>query len=195
MKTLCARFAAACIAVVLGSIAPAHASQDNLASAEAAANLPGLHDFDFLVGEWRVHHRRLKERLAGSNEWFEFDGTLTNYRLMEGSANVGENFFDMPGGAYRGVGLRSYDPKSGQWASWWLDGRDPFGDLDPPAKGHFENGIGTLYADSTFQGKPVRVRVLWSRITPASARWEQSFSADGGKTWEMNWVSDFRRAR
>jgi hypothetical protein len=195
MKSFRAALTAAVIVAAFGSVSPAHSSQDTPKPAEAAANLAGLHDFDFLVGQWRVHHRRLKERLADSRAWFEFDGTLENRKLMEGWANVGENLFDMPGDAYRGVGLRSYDPKTGQWASWWLDGRDPFGALDPPAKGRFEKGIGTFYADSTFKGKPIRVRVVWSRITPSSARWEQSFSADGGNTWELNWVSDFQRVK
>jgi hypothetical protein len=183
----------ALLATMASSVA-ANASQDNPKAPQAAWNLSGLHDFDFLVGNWRVHHRRLKERLADSHEWLEFDGTLRNWKLMDGWGNVGENFFDMPGGAYRGVGMRAYDPKTGQWASWWLDQRYPEDALDPPSKGHFESGIGTLYADSTFKDKPVRVRVVWSHITPTSARWEQSFSIDSGKTWELNWISEFTRA-
>ena len=112
---------------------------------------------------------------------------------MDGLANMDDNVFDMPGGTYRGVALRSYDPKSGQWAIWWLDGRNPFGDLDPPVKGRFENGVGTFYADDTLRGKPIRVRFIWSHITATSAHWEQAFSPDGGKTWEINWLTDFRR--
>jgi hypothetical protein len=175
--------------------APSHSHAENGEQLATAEHEAGLHDFDFLVGDWRVRHRRLKQRLAHSQEWIEFDGTLSNRALMQGWANVGDNFFDMPGGAYRGVGFRAYDPNAKQWASWWLDGRTPFGDLDPPAKGRFENGIGTFYADSTFEGQPIRVRVIWSHITRTSARWEQSFSPDGGKTWEINWTSDFERIR
>jgi len=112
---------------------------------------------------------------------------------MDGLANMDDNVFDMPGGTYRGVALRSYDPKSGQWAIWWLDGRNPFGDLDPPVKGRFENGVGTFYADDTLRGKPIRVRFIWSHITATTAHCEQAFSPDGGKTWEINWLTDFRR--
>jgi hypothetical protein len=181
--------------VALTAAVPAHASQDTPPLPPASGNLGGLHDFDFLIGEWQVKHRKLKERLANSNEWIEFEGTCHNYPLIDGWANVDENLFKVPGAAYRGVGLRSYDPKSGQWAIWWLDGRNPFGDLDPPVKGRFANGVGTFYADDTLRGKTVKVRFMWSQITPTSAHWEQAFSPDGGKTWETNWTMEFRRVR
>jgi hypothetical protein len=179
---------------VAGSIAAARADQGAPPPGPAAANLAHLHDFDFLVGDWRVHHRRLKERLANSHEWVEFDGTLSTRQLMDGWANAGDNLFEMPGGDHRGVGFPAYDSKTGLWSVWWLNDSNPSGALDPPAKGHFENGIGTLYADDTLRGKAVRVRVTWSQITATSARWEQAYSPDNGKTWETNWVSAFRRA-
>lgn len=185
--------ACACIATLLAST-PTQASQDNPPAA-SAANLGGLHDFDFLAGQWRTHHRKLKERLANNHEWVEFDGTQSMRKLMDGYANEDENIFNVPGGAYRGVTLRAYDPKTGQWAIWWLDGRNPFGDLDPPVKGSFKDGVGTFYADDTLRGKPIRVRFLWSHITPTSARWEQAFSADGGQTWEINWTTRFERVK
>ena len=90
-------------------------------------NLSGLHDFDFLIGRWQVHHRRLNERLANSHEWVEFEGTLITRQLMDGWANMGDNLFKMPGGEVRGVSLRSYDPRTGQWAVWWLDGGNASG--------------------------------------------------------------------
>jgi hypothetical protein len=183
--------ASACL--FLGA-ATLHASQDTPKAIQGKANLSGLHDFDFLVGNWRSHHRKLRERLANSHDWEEFDGTLSMRELMDGHANVDDNVFNTPEGVYRGVGLRSYDPKTAQWAIWWLDGRDPFGQLDPPVKGHFENGVGTFYATDTLRGKPVRVRFVWSGITKNTAHWEQAYSADDGKTWEVNWVMDFTRA-
>ena len=104
-----------------------------------------------------------------------------------------EQDLDRHGDSYRGVGLRSYDPKTGQWAIWWVDSRSPHGAVDPPVKGKFANGVGTFYADDTLRGKPIRVRFTWSKITPTSAHWEQAFSPDGGKTWEVNWTMEFER--
>jgi len=184
-----ARFA---VAVLACAVLCAQASQDDPRRADQQ-DLSGLHDFDRRFGEWQVHHRRLKQRLAGSHAWEEFDGTQTVWPLMDGWANADDNVFDMPGGTYRGVSLRSYDPQTGQWAIWWLDGRNPFNNLDPPVKGRFANGVGLFYADDTLRGKPIRVCYTWSDMTPTSAHWEQAFSADGGKTWETNWISDFHR--
>ncbi len=195
MKTLRVMFAIVILATAIGVIAPAPASQDTPKPAQSAPNLAGLHDFDFLVGQWQVRNRKLKERLAGNHDWVEFDGTIQMRKLMDGWANVDDTMFDVPGGAYHGVGLRSYDPKTGLWAIWWLDGRDPFGDLDPPVKGRFENGVGTFYADDTLRGKTVRVRFIWTHPAPTSATWEQAYSPDGGKTWETNWTQVLKRVQ
>ena len=189
MKRSRAMLAAVILAAVMGSIAPAHCSQDNPKPMQAA-NLTGLHDFDFLIGEWQVHHRVLK---ADSHEWVEFDGTSSTRKLMNGWGNVEDNVLSPPSGAYCAVGLRTYDPKTGQWAIWWLDGRNPFGTLDPPVQGRFESGVGNFYSEDTLKGKPIRTRYTWSHITPTSARWEQAYSPDAGKTWETNWIMEFRR--
>jgi hypothetical protein len=101
------------LAATIGIVVPVSASQDNPQRVEKA-DLSGLRDFDFLVGEWRVQHRRLKERLANNREWVEFDGTCSNRPLMAGWGNVDENRINLPGDNYRGVGLRSYDPKTAQ---------------------------------------------------------------------------------
>jgi hypothetical protein len=192
MKTISLLLAAASALVLLGPVTPASASQDNPQRIEKA-DLSGLHDFDWLIGEWRVQHRRLKERLANNTEWVEFDGACVNFPLMDGRGNVDDNRINIPGDHYRGVGLRSYDPKTGLWAIWWVDSRTPHGAVDPPVKGKFVNGVGTFYADDTLRGKPIRVRFIWSQITPTSAHWEQAFSPDGGKTWEVNWTMEFKR--
>lgn len=149
-------------------------------------------DFDFLVGRWKVSHRRLRERLVGSDQWDEFGGTLVNWPVLGGKGNVGDNVMEFPSGTVRGVGLRSFDEASRQWSSWWLDGRTPT-DIAAPVRGGFEGDIGTFIGDDTVAGRPVKTRVTWSRITPTSARWEQSSSADSGRTWESNWLSDFVR--
>lgn len=149
-------------------------------------------DWAFLVGRWQVQHRRLRQRLAGSDEWDVFDGTLVNWPVLGGHGNVGDNLMRFPGGDVRGIGLRQYDPDSRQWLSWWLDGRDPTR-IGAPLRGRFVDGVGTLLGEDTQDGKAIITRVTWSQITERSARWEQAASADGGATWETNWISTFQR--
>ena len=150
-------------------------------------------DFDFQQGYWRVQHRRLKARLAGCTEWETFDGTSEQRPLLGGNGNVEDNLLHLPGGDYRAVALRSYDPASASWAIWWLDARHPHA-IDVPVIGRFEDGVGRFYADDTHEGRPVRLRFLWLATDSATPRWEQALSADGGESWETNWTMDFARA-
>src|SRR4029450_6045679 len=94
----------------------------------------GVNDFDFLIGSWRVHHCRLKERLAGNHEGIEFEGTCAMQESLGGAGNMDENILDFPGGAYRAVTLRTYDATKKQWSIWWIEWRDPR-HLDPPVVG------------------------------------------------------------
>jgi hypothetical protein len=149
-------------------------------------------DFDFLHGAWSVRHRRLKERLKNSNEWEEFPGTSATRPILGGSGNIEDHYLEFPGGAYRAAALRSFDSGSNSWAIWWLDARHPHV-MDVPVVGGFENGVGTFVADDVFGGQPIKVRFLWSDISADSCRWQQAFSADGGQTWETNWVMEFTR--
>jgi hypothetical protein len=98
-------------------------------------------------------------------------------------------------GAYRAVGLRSYDSKQDQWSIWWLDSRYPPRLLDPPAQGRFENGVGSFYASFEQDGRKIIGRLQWSAMTPTSAHWEQANSYDDGKTWQPNWIMELQRGR
>ena len=151
----------------------------------------GPNDFDFEFGDWTVHHRVKR----ASGEWYEFDGTANARPILGGSGNVEDCLFHRPEGDSRGAALRTYDPATAEWAIWWVDSRTPHGALDPPVKGRFDKGVGTFFSDGEINGKPVRTRFTWSQITPKSARWEQAFSYDAGKTWDTNWVMEFRRAK
>ena len=151
----------------------------------------GADDFDFLIGEWTVVHRRLKERLAGSNEWIELTGPASVRKILGGLGNVDEIGIDLPEGGYTGSTLRLFRPATGEWTIYWMDSRDPR--LDPPMVGRFEDGRGLFYGDDSFAGKPIRVRFVWSPLSSTSCRWEQAFSTDGGKTWETNWTMSFTR--
>jgi hypothetical protein len=152
------------------------------------------HDFDFLIGKWKVHHRRLNGRLVGSQDWVEFEGTSELWMTLNGHGTFDENYIGLPSGPYRAVGIRAYDPKTQEWAIWWLDERQPRV-IEPPVFGNFQNGVGTFEGDDMFNGKPIKVRFIWSKITPNAAHWEQAFSPDAGKTWETNWEMQLTRVK
>ena len=152
----------------------------------------GRSDFDFFMGEWIVHHRRLVGRLVGSQQWEAFKGRSRAWALMDGLGNVDDNLIDIPSGQYRALTLRSFDPATGDWAIWWLDGRHPH-QLDVPVKGRFEDGVGTFLAVDRMDGQTIIVRFRWRDTLTASPQWEQAFSADGGETWETNWTMRFER--
>lgn len=149
-------------------------------------------DFDFVMGDWTVEHRRLKERLAQCDEWIEFDGAMSTCKILGGFGNLEDNILRFPDGEVRAVALRSYDPLTKTWAIWWLDGRFP-GRLDIPVVGGFQEGVGTFFAKDTLAGMPITVRFIWRRANSDELHWEQAFSADEGITWETNWTMHFRR--
>ena len=153
---------------------------------------PGARDFDFLLGAWRVHHRRLERRLAGSKNWAEFGGTMRAEPILGGLGNFDWNHIDLPEGRYQASTLRLFNPRLASWSLHWVDGRDP--KLDPPLTGTFSDGIGRFFGDDMFEGLPIGVRFLWTHDGADSARWEQAFSADAGASWETNWIMEFTRA-
>ena len=150
------------------------------------------HDFDFLLGTWTVHHRRLRTRLSSDTTWDEFGGTCAAMPILDGAGNIDDNLLHLPGGSYRAASIRAFDAARRQWSIWWLDGRDVV--IGSPVHGRFADGVGTFLGDDVLHGRPIRVRFLWSGISAQAARWEQAFSGDGGATWETNWVMDFRHA-
>jgi hypothetical protein len=162
-------------------------SLDPSGSARAA----GARDFDFLIGRWTVAHRRLRRRLEGDTQWDRFGGTREVRPLLGGLGNVDDNVIELPAGAYRGSALRLFDPAAARWSIWWADSRAP--GLQAPVHGRFENGVGIFLGDDTLRGRPIRVRYIWSDITPEAARWTQAFSPDAGATWEEDWIMEFTR--
>jgi len=152
---------------------------------------PSVHDFDFFAGDWTVRHRQLKRRLVGESDWIVFGGRTTTRLMLGGLGNIDENVIDKPGGAYEAVTLRLFDPALRQWSIWWIDSRNPA--LEPPVQGRFVDGVGRFFGDDVLDGRPIKVRFIWSNITARSAHWEQAFSADDGRSWETNWLMDFER--
>lgn len=151
----------------------------------------GARDFDFWMGSWKVRNRVLRERLAGSTEWIEFEATSVARPLLDGLGNEDEFRTEHDGG-FIGMSFRFYDPEKEQWAIYWADTRRP-GVLDPPVFGSFSGDVGLFEGDDTFEGRPIRMRFVWSGITTPTPRWEQAFSEDGGDSWETNWVMEFTR--
>ena len=151
----------------------------------------GRRDFDFFFGDWRVQHRLLKRRGGDCHEWAEFAGTAACRPLMGGICNVEEAH--MEGRGTQGVAFRSFDIARRTWSIHWVSGDD--GLVGEPVHGRFENGEGRFECDDVLGDREVRVRYEWTDITPTSARWTQSFSFDGGATFEPNWFIELTRVR
>jgi len=151
----------------------------------------GRRDFDFLMGSWKVHNRRLRARLEGSTACDTFEATNVARPLLDGIANQDEFRTDDAGG-FIGMSFRFFDLATKTWSIYWADSRR--GTLDPPVTGSFSDGVGTFRGTDTFAGRPILVRFIWSGVATGTPRWEQAFSDDDGKTWETNWIMDFSRA-
>jgi hypothetical protein len=153
--------------------------------------MSGPDDFDFLAGSWYIRNRRLKQPLTASNDWDEFGSSSVCHRAFDGAANFEE--ISIPERGFSGLTLRVFDPELKEWSLHWASSRD--GRLQPAVVGRFADGVGTFYSHEAYNGTDITVRFIWSQITPQSARWEQAFSADDGKTWETNWIMEFTRRR
>jgi len=154
----------------------------------AQTNPPdGQHDFDFEIGTWKTHLRRLQRPLSGSTNWVEYDGTTDVRKVLDGRANLVELKVTGPAGRIEGMSLRLYNPQSRQWSLNFANIND--GQLARPAIGEFKNGRGEFYNEDTYNGRAIFVHFVIIKVTDDQYRFEQSFSADGGQTWELNWVA------
>jgi hypothetical protein len=150
----------------------------------------GTHDFDFLFGHWTVRNERLRERLVGATDWDVFDAVHECRPMLGGIGNVDEMVTEWSGG-FRGMSVRLYDLAEHRWSIYWAANRT--GTLEPPVRGRFEHDVGTFYGRDHHRDVPVLARFQWSDITDRSARWDQAFSVDDGRTWETNWRMTFTR--
>ena len=155
----------------------------------APTNPDGARDFDFLIGDWWVRHRRLERRLAHDTHWMEFCGPASVRSILGGLGNIDEIAINLPTGPYVGATLRLFNPSTRLWSIYWMDGRNP--GLDPPLTGRFRGNSGLFYGDEAFEGRPIRVRFIWTVASPTLCRWEQAFSADQERSWETNWTMAF----
>jgi hypothetical protein len=153
----------------------------------------GQHDFDFEIGTWKTHLKRLLNPLTGSTTWVEYEGTTLVRKVWNGRANLVELTADGPAGHFEGLSLRLYNPTSRQWSLNFASING--GVITPPTIGEFKNGRGEFFNQETLNGRAIFVRFVISDITPNSCRFEQAFSADGGKTWEVNWIATDTRVK
>jgi hypothetical protein len=158
----------------------------------AAAPADASHAFDFDIGTWRTHSSRLMHPLSGESDWRDMDGITTVRPVWGGRGNLAEYKADGPAGAVELLALRLYDPGSNQWTIHFaVPGK---GELSTPGIGGVHDGRIEFYDQESFNGRQILVRFsIWS-ISPDHARSEQAFSADGGKTWETNWINRYTRA-
>jgi hypothetical protein len=153
----------------------------------AAQQRDGQRDFDFEIGTWKTHLKRLVKPLTGSTTWVEYEGISKVTKVLDGRANLVELKAKGPAGTFEGLSLRLYNPQSRQWSLNFANVNS--GVITPPAIGEFKNGRGEFYNQDTLNGRSILVRFIISDITPNSCRFEQAFSDDGGKTWEVNWIA------
>ena len=183
------------LAVVLQPL-PGFAQQNSNASTTSpqptSAERDGQNDFDPLIGAWKYHLKKRLNPLTGSNTWVEFEGTGVCYKIWDGRAQLDTIEVDSPAaGHIEGLTLRTYNPQSHQWRLYWANSKN--GIMDPPQVGEFKNGRGEFFAQDTINGKTILIRFVWTNMTTNSPHFEQSFSDDGGKTWEVNWITDQTR--
>lgn len=184
-------FSICAAALVLACISSAAGQNSTSSASNSTTQHDGQHDFDFEGGRWKIHLKRLLHPLTGSKEWVEFDGTSATRKVWGGKAWLEEFETTGTGGKVEGLTLRVYHPDSHQWYLYWSNAKD--GVLGIPIIGEFKDGVGEFYDQEPINGRAILVRYVWSKITRNSAHFEQSFSDDGGKTWEVNWMTDQTR--
>lgn len=153
----------------------------------------GQRDFDFEIGTWKTSLRRLVRPLTGSTQWVEYEGTTVVRPVLDGRANLVELKVDGPAGRLEGLSLRLYNPQSRQWSLNFANLSD--GMLTEPSIGEFRDGRGEFYSHEKYNGRAILVRFVITKINDDSYRFEQAFSDDGGKKWEVNWIATDTRVK
>jgi hypothetical protein len=154
----------------------------------AATPADGSKDFDFAIGTWKTHIRRLLHPLTGSNDWTTLDGRVVTRKVWKGRAQLEEIEADGPIGHFEGLNLFLYNPQAHQWGLNWSNSSD--GILGIPTVGEFKNGRAEIFDQETYNGRTILVRGIWSDIKANTHRFEQDYSDDGGKTWEPNFIAE-----
>jgi hypothetical protein len=183
------------IAMLVASHAtPAALGQTIAANQPVISQRDGSHDFDWLAGKWHMTFKRLRKPLTGSHDWYSFDGTAEVRSLWNGGGNFESGRLDSPLGTIDYATLRVYDVTKHQWSIYWVTAKNGLG--LPPEVGSFDaHGVGKFYCwNDSYEGRPIASRYVWTPVgAPSHYHFEQAFSTNEGKTWEVNWISDVYR--
>lgn len=155
------------------------------------ASSSSQNDFDFFIGQWKIHNRKLKTRLNDCQEWTEFEAVGEVRKILNGFGNIDNFCTEFDGVPFEGMTLRLFNPETKLWSIYWADSNAVV--LDVPQIGSFENKIGKFYTRDVFEGKNIIVQFNWDATKPETPVWSQAFSADSGETWEWNWYMTFER--
>jgi len=147
----------------------------------------GQHDFDFEIGTWKTHLKRLVRPLTGSTTWVEYEGTTVVRKIWNGRANLVELKASGPAGSFEGLSLRLYNPQSRQRSLNFANINE--GVIAQPTIGEFRDGRGEFYNQEKYNERAILVRFVITKISEDKYQFEQAFSDDGGKTWEVNWIA------
>jgi hypothetical protein len=172
---------------------PGHATGQTNAAQAGTAYRDGQHDFDFEIGTWETHLKRLVHPLTGSQQWATYDGTTVVRKVWNGRANLVELEVDGQSGHMELLSLRLYNPQAHQWSLNVASSKG--GSLGVPTIGEFRNGRGEFIDQESYNDRMILVRFVISDITSDSCHFEQAFSDDGGKTWEINWIATDTRVK
>lgn len=183
-----------CSAVILLQVYQSFAQSDlKTASLQTTKGRDGQKDFDFEIGTWKTRLKRLVKPLSGSTTWVEYEGTTVVRKVWDGRANLVELDVKGTAGRIEALSLRLYNPESRQWSLNFANLKS--GVMAVPTIGEFKDGRGEFYSREDFNGRAIFIRFIISDITPDSCRFEQAFSDDGGKTWEVNWIATDTRVK
>jgi hypothetical protein len=171
------------------AIVAARASAETAQPAQAARD--GQHDFDFNIGTWKTHIKRILDPLSGASHFVELNGTVTVRKVWDGRAQLEEIEADGPNGHWQGMTLFLYNPEAHQWSQTFVNSGN--GVLNPPLIGEFKEERGELFASDTYKDRTILVRGVWSNIQPNSHHFEESYSEDGGRTWAPAFVAELTR--
>jgi hypothetical protein len=180
------------VAYIGAGLAQTDSGATKVGSQTTTSERDGQRYFDFALGTWKAHLKQLEHPLTGSNNWVEFDGTFVASKVWDGRAISEEVELDSPTGHIEGLALRLYNAQTHQWSIYWANSKNGVMDTSPQV-GQFKNGRSEFYGTDTLNGKLLYVRFVWTNTNTNTPHFEQSYSDDRGKTWEVNWITDQTR--